>query len=72
MDREATFRLVAELVSRPAPSGVEHALDAYLEERLGARGLRADGAGNRLLRIAGRERRRRRRWPPTRTRSARS
>jgi putative aminopeptidase FrvX len=54
MDREATFRLVTELVARPAPSGVEHALDAYLEERLGARGLQADGAGNRLLRIAGR------------------
>src|SRR3954454_14122883 len=48
MDREATFRLVAELVARPAPSGVEHALDGYLEERLGGRGLGAGGARNPL------------------------
>ena len=54
MDREATFRLVSELVARPAPSGVEGAIDAFLEDRLNGRGLRADGAGNRLLRIAGR------------------
>ena len=53
MDRDDTFRLVAELVACPAPSGVEDALDAYLADRLGER-LRADGAGNRLLRIAGR------------------
>jgi putative aminopeptidase FrvX len=54
MDREATFRLVAELVALPAPTGVEDAIDAYLGEVLGGRGLRVDGAGNRLLRITGR------------------
>jgi putative aminopeptidase FrvX len=53
MDRDGTFRLVAELVACPAPSGVEDALDAYLAGRLGER-LRTDGAGNRLFRITGR------------------
>ena len=33
---------------------MEGAIDAFLEDRLNGRGLRADGAGNRLLRIAGR------------------
>ena len=54
MDREATFQLVSALVALQAPSGVEDAIDAYLAERLGPRGLLADGAGNRILRIAGR------------------
>jgi putative aminopeptidase FrvX len=54
MDREATFRLVSELVALPAPSGVEDAVDRWLEARLDGRGLHADPAGNRLLRIPGR------------------
>lgn len=54
MDREATFQLLAQLVALPAPSGVEDAIDDFLADRLGDRGLRADGAGNRILRIAGR------------------
>ncbi len=54
MDREATFELVSALVALQAPSGVEEAIDAYLDERLARRGLRADGGGNRILRIAGR------------------
>src|SRR5690348_9974082 len=54
MDREATFRLVSELVALPAPSGVEDAVDRWLEARLDGRGLHADAAGNRLLRIPGR------------------
>ena len=54
MDREGTFQLVSALVALQAPSGVEDAIDAYLEERLGQYGLRADGGGNRIVRIAGR------------------
>ena len=54
MDREATFELVSALVALQAPSGVEEAIDSYLDERLGHRGVRADGGGNRILRIAGR------------------
>jgi putative aminopeptidase FrvX len=54
VDREGTFRLVSELVALQAPSGVEEVIDAYLADRLGERGLRADGGGNRILRIAGR------------------
>jgi putative aminopeptidase FrvX len=54
MDREGTFQLVSALVALQAPSGVEDAIDAYLDERLGSRGLRSDGGGNRILRIAGR------------------
>lgn len=31
MDRDGTFRLVSALVALQAPSGVEEAIDAYLE-----------------------------------------
>ncbi len=54
MDRDSTFSLLAELLSLRAPSGAEQEFDAYLDRRLAALGVRSDGAGNRIVRIAGR------------------
>ncbi len=54
-ETDAIAPLLDELVAVQAPSGAEEAMDAFLARRLAGRGaLRADAAGNRILRIAGR------------------
>jgi putative aminopeptidase FrvX len=52
--RDEIFDLVAELVAIVAPSGREDAIDAYLDARLADDDVRADAAGNRIVRITGR------------------
>jgi putative aminopeptidase FrvX len=54
LHRDATFDLLAELSAIVCPSGREEAIDAWLDARLAALGVRTDGAGNRIVRILGR------------------
>jgi putative aminopeptidase FrvX len=51
VERDDVARLLSELAEIRCPSGREAEIDAWLEARLP--GLESDGAGNRILRLAG-------------------
>lgn len=54
MHRDEVFALLGELSAIRCPSGREQEIDAFLDARLARFDLRNDGAGNRIVRIAGR------------------